>query len=63
MTKHIIDRQRIVSDTSRVKAYVALERQDSPHPASRKLMQRAVERHRADERVKAFLNIERGRTA
>lgn len=62
MSKHIIDRQRIVSDTSRVKAYVALERRDTPHPASRTLMQRTAERHRADERVKAFLNIERGRS-
>jgi hypothetical protein len=63
MTKHIIDRQRIVSDTSRVKAYVALEREDTPHPASRTLMRRSAERHRAGERVKAFLNIERGYTA
>lgn len=63
MTKHIIDRKREVSDTARVKAYVSLDRQDSPHPASRTLMQRAAEERRAGERVKAYLNIERGRSA
>lgn len=63
MTKHIIDRKRVINDTARVKAYVALERQDSPHPASRTLMQRAETDRSEGERVKAFLNIERGYTA
>ena len=63
MTKHIIDRKREVSDTARVKAYVELDRQDTPHPASRTLMQRAEKDRIAGDRVKAFLNIERGRSA
>ena len=64
MTKHIIDRKRDGSDSARVQAYVPLSRDDSPHPASRDLMQRAsAEDRKAGERLKAFLRIERGRTA
>jgi hypothetical protein len=64
MTKHIIDRKRDGSDAARLKAYVPLARDDAPHPASRDLMQRASDDDsKAGERLKAFLRIERGRTA
>ncbi len=63
MSRHIIDRKRDGSDSGRAKAFVPLSREDSPHPASRELMQRAAEDRKAGERLKAFLRIERGRTA
>lgn len=61
MTRHIVDHKRESQGTERVKAYVALERKQTLHPAIQALRSRTENRPEAGRRMVEFLRIARGR--
>ncbi len=61
MTRHIADKDH-THGTARVREYTRIERESVPHPATKKLQSRPEDRDDA-ARLKAYLEIERGRQA
>lgn len=62
MTRHILDHPRAEVATSRLPAFVAIERQmDDLHPATRALHRRPVSVPIKSASLRQFLRIARGR--
>ena len=60
MTKHIADKDHAQPGTARVRQYTRIERETVPNSVTKKLQTRPETRDGAS-RVKAYLEIERGR--
>lgn len=62
MTRHIIDQEPRTGNGGRLKPYVAIEREQGLHPATRELIRRPADSTGKNRRMKEFLRIERGHT-
>ncbi len=62
MQRHLIDHPRVVDASSRLRAFLWIDRQSGLHPAVRSLYVRAQDHTETDARLRHFLRIERGHT-
>lgn len=62
MTRHIADRDHSEPGSARVRNFTRIEREERPSEAS-KILQARPESRESTARVKAYLEIERGRRA
>lgn len=62
MTKHIADKGHSKPGTARVREYTRIEREAVPNPVTKKLQMRPEERTES-ARLKAYVEIERGKRA
>ncbi len=60
MTKHVADKDHSEPGTARVRQYTRIEREAVPNPATKKLQTRPEEREES-ARLKAYVEIERGK--
>ncbi|NCU19405.1 hypothetical protein [Phaeovulum veldkampii] len=63
MTRHVIDRTRERTDAARVKAFVAIDRNEMVHPATKELIRRPDREDDNGRRTAEYARIARGRTA
>lgn len=62
MTRHIADRDHSEPGSARVRNFTRIEREERPSEAS-KILQTRPESRESTARVKAYMEIERGRRA
>ncbi len=63
MSQHITDHERDTKASSRLRAYLALERAGMKHPSVLALHQRAAHTAEAGKRTAQFVRIDRGHEA